>query len=46
MRIALLTIAIVVSLSLTACGEGPPGPKGEVAVKGDARRSACAEQMR
>src|SRR5262245_11414807 len=35
MRIALLTTAIVVSLSLTACGEGPPGPKGEVGVKGD-----------
>jgi len=36
MRIALLTTAIVVSLSLTACGEGPPGPQGAAGAKGDA----------
>ena len=36
MRAALLTTAIVVSLSFIGCGEAPPGPRGEAGLKGDA----------
>ena len=37
MRLALLMMAIAVSLCVTGCGETKPGPKGEAGVRSVAR---------